>query len=80
MTISDFKEQRVYVKFWFKIWKPASEMPEMKLGYLPLGPRSQTVVLLVEMPILLTSADSEAYYFEHQGHVGDFFFTPRAFF
>ena len=51
----------------------------MKPGYLPLGPINQTVVLSVEMPILSTSADSEAFYFEHQGHVGEFFFTPRAF-
>ena len=52
MTIGDFKEQRVYVNFCFKIWKPASEMSEMKPGFLPLEPRNQTVALSVEMPIM----------------------------
>jgi len=48
-------------------------MSEMKPGFLPLGPRNQTVVLSVEMPFLSTSADNEACYVEHNGHVGEVF-------
>lgn len=49
MTISDLEEQRDYVKFCFKIWKPASEIPEMRLDFVPLEPRNQTLVLSVEV-------------------------------
>jgi hypothetical protein len=75
MIIGDLKEQRVYVKFFFffKIWKLASEMSEIKPGFLHLGPKNQTVVLSVEMPIHSTSANSEACYFENHGHIGQFF-------
>lgn len=79
MTISDLEEQRDYVKFCFKIWKPASEIPEMRLDFVPLGPRNQTLVLSVEMPTLSTLTDSEAYYFEHQGHVGEVFYSDGIF-
>jgi len=79
MTIGDLKEQRVYVKFCFKIWKPALEMSEMKPGFLPLGPRNQTIVISVEIPFLSTSIDSEACYVEH-GHVGEVFFNSEGIF